>query len=249
MTRTIFTLIAISICSFFLVSCSDMRDKDTIIIGTSADNPPYEYMKDGKIEGFDADLMAAIGNQLNKKIEFKNMDFSGLLAALTTKNVDMVIAGLSITPERELIVDFSQNYLNTKAAALFRKSDEFSNMESLNGKIVGVQLGTTWAAFVKNMANIHKFEVKTLGNNLMLVEELKAGRIDAIIVELSQTEKFKSQNTDFASFAVTEHNSSFAIALPKHSPYKEKIDSIINVLKNNGTIRALARKWDIEGAN
>ena len=92
---------------FFMSSCFEKQDQDLWIVATSPDNPPYEHIKDGEIEGFDIDLMIAIGQHLGKNIEFKNMEFHGLIAALATRNVDMVIAGMSITPERLSKVDFS----------------------------------------------------------------------------------------------------------------------------------------------
>ncbi|MBY0533885.1 putative amino acid ABC transporter substrate-binding protein [Candidatus Megaera venefica] len=235
--------------SIFISACSEKSDKDTWIVATSPDNPPYEHMKDGEIEGFDIDLMTAIGQHLGKNIEFKNMEFHGLLAALATKNVDMVIAGMSITPERTARVDFSIPYAEARIAILFRRADGYKESADLKEKMVGAQLGTIWSLIAHDISMTHSFRTKALASNLMLVEELKNGRVDAVILEESQAEKFAEKNPKLSSFRLGQYGSSFAIALPKGSPEKKNIDHTIKSLKSNGTITALTKKWGLVGAD
>ena len=101
-----------------LPACSDNKNDHVWIAGTSADNPPYEFMQNGEIVGFDIDLINEIGKFLGKKLEFRNMEFHSLLAALSTNSVDLVIAGLSNTPERSSRVDFSITYISSEIAIL-----------------------------------------------------------------------------------------------------------------------------------
>jgi polar amino acid transport system substrate-binding protein len=243
-----FKILLSLILSVCLISCSETRDENTWVVGTSADNPPYEYMQDGEIVGFDIDLMLAIGQHLGKKIEFRNMEFHGLLAALASNNVDMVIAGMSITPDRLRRVAFSIPYTDARIAVLFRRKDGFKRADDLRGKEAGAQLGTIWTMIAHDMSVQHKFRTKALANNLMLVEELKSKRIDAIILEESQAEKFMEKYPKFSSFPVKQYGSSFAIALPKKTNLKRNVDHTIKQLKGNGTINALANKWGIIGA-
>jgi len=234
--------------SLFISSCSEKPD-NTWIVATSPDNPPYEHMKDGEIEGFDIDLMIAIGKHLGKNIEFKNMEFHGLLAALATKNVDMVIAGMSITPERLARVDFSTPYTEARIAILFRRGDSYKESSDLKGKMVGAQLGTIWSLIAHDMSIAHSFRTKALASNLILVEELKTGRVDAVILEESQADKFVQKNPQLSNFRLSQYGSSFAIALPKGSSEKKNIDHTIKSLKSNGTINALTKKWGLVGTD
>ena len=233
--------------SVLLISCDSGKDEDTWLVGTSADNPPYEHMSDGEIVGFDIDLMVAIGQHLGKNIEFKNMEFHGLLAALSSKNVDMVVAGMSITPERLARVEFSIPYTDSKIALLYRRDDSFKVPEDLKGTMVGAQLGTIWTLIAHDMSVKHKFRTKALSSNLMLVEELKSKRLDAVVMEESQVKKFATKYPMLASLSVKQYGSSFAIAMPKNSPHKKNIDHTIKALKSNGTIEALAKKWGLIG--
>lgn len=228
----------------FCTGCSESSNKeDVIVVGTSADNPPYEFIQEGKITGFDIDLIEAIAAKLGKKVVIKNLDFHGLIAALTSNNIDLVIAGLSPTPEREAKIDFTRGYIGTNVTVLYRTKDSLKSANDLKNKIVGAQLGTTWDNIAKDLGAKLDFKVHSLSNNLMLVEELRSKVIDAVILEQLQAKKFIANNTEFASFNLDELSSKFAIALPKNSPLKEQINKVIEELEKNGTMARLKKKW------
>lgn len=228
----------------FLSSCSPSENK-SIVIATSADNPPYEHMSAGEIVGFDIDLGNEIGKYLGRKIEIKNMEFNGLLASLATNNADMVVAALSVTEERQKNIGFSIPYADANIAILFRAQDNFSSEKDLKDKVVGSQLGTIWNLIAHNISHKYHFKTTSLLNNLVLVEELKNGRIDAVILEEAQVKKFIEKNPELASFSSMEQNSSFAIAFPLDSPLIEEVNEAIRALKDNGTISSLLKKWEL----
>jgi polar amino acid transport system substrate-binding protein len=199
--------------SITLASCGNKSDEHILYVATSSDNPPYEHMNHGKMVGFDIDLMHEIGKYLGKEIEFINVEFHGLLAALASKNVDMVIAAMSVTDARREKMDFSIPYINANIAVLFREEDGFNSEKDFKGKIIGSQLGTIWTIIANELSLKQHFEVKALANNLMLVEELKNQRVDAVIMEESQVKRFIEKNPALASFAIPQYNSSFALIL------------------------------------
>ncbi len=229
-----------------LSSCYDNNASDTWVVGVSPDNPPYEFVQNGQITGFDIDLINEISNHLGKKIELKNMDFHSILAGLSTRNIDIAISGLSITPEREEKVDFSIPYFSTKIAVLYRADDKLSSAKDLKpSNVIGAQLGSTWNIIAHELAEKYDFKISSLSSNLMLVEDLKAGRVDAVILENSQATKFMEIYPNLSKFILNEFTSSFAIAMPKKSPNKEAIDAAIKILKNNGKITKLSKKWGL----
>lgn len=235
---------------FCISSCRDLTEDNnyncTWVVGTSVDNPPYEFIQDGKIVGFDIDLMIAIGQYLNHKIEFRNMEFYSLLAALDSNHVDMVIAGISITSERQKKVLFSIPYTSTRVAVLFRQEQNLKESIDLKHKTIGTQLGSICNLIACDMSTQYGFYTKTLASNFMLIEELKNGTIDAILLEASQAIKFVSQHKDFATFVVKQYSSSFSIALPvKYTNYQHMLNGAIQHLKDNGTISSLNDKWRI----
>lgn len=229
-----------------LVSCTETASKENQwVVATSADNPPFQYLYNGEIVGFDIDLMNEIAKIAGKEIKYKNMEFHSLLAALASNNVDLVIAGLSVTDERKKRVDFSIPYTSSTIAVLFRRADDFKEYADLNGGVVGAQLGSVYNIIAHDLAMQCKCKVHSLSSNLMLVEELKSKRINAVILEEAQARKFIELNEGFGMFTLKEFNSAFAIAMPKGSKLKDSIDNAIELLDAQGIIRELSKKWKL----
>ncbi|MDC0864625.1 ABC transporter substrate-binding protein [Rickettsiaceae bacterium] len=236
------------ILSFVLISCDRQSDENIWIVGTSADNPPYEYMSNGKVIGFDIDFIQEVASHLGKKVEIKNMEFHGLMAALDSNSVDMVVAGMSVTKQRVARVDFSVPYTDAEVAVLHKTGDGVLGGKDLHNKIVGVQLGTIWALIAQDMSIKYNFRVKSLNNNLMLVEELKTGALDAVILEEFQAKEFQAKYPQFSHFQAKQYSSSFAIAMQKNSPLTKSVNHTIQTLKRQNFIEELSKKWGIVGA-
>ena len=229
--------------SFLLVSCEKKETGTILIVGTAADNPPYEFIQNGKIVGIDIDIIKAIGERLNKKVIIKNFDFNGLLAALVSENIDVAIAELSVTPERAEYISFSNNYATARFAIIYRVGDDIKSSKDLDHKIVGVQLGSVLEKKAQELSQKMNIKVHSLANHLMLVEELKAGVIDAIISEEFQGIKLKQNNPNLESSILEEFSSDFAIGMSKNSGLINEINETIDLLKKDGTINKIMKKW------
>lgn len=232
--------------SLLLFACKDQQglSSDKIIVGTSADNPPYEFLKDNEIIGFDIDFINLIAKEMKVEIEIKNMEFSSLIPALTNGHIDMVVAGLSMNEKRKKMIDFSDNYAKSIVAIMSLKDSEINKTEDLEGKVIGVQLGTTWEAIAASLAQqFPNITVLPLNNNLILFEELKNKRVDAVIMEDLQIQKFLSKNDNLNSFELSESRSEFSVALRKDSDLTEKVNEAIKTLKARGKISKLKTKW------
>ena len=148
-----------------------------------------------------------------------------------------------------LRVDFSIPYTHSKIAILYRGEDKFADNQDLKGKKVGAQLGTIWSLIAHDLATQHNFSTISLSSNLMLIEELNSGRIDAVILEDVQAKKFIQIYPHLSILVKEDSRSSFAIAMPKNFPSKKNIDQAIKSLRSNGTTQTLAKKWGLEGAD
>ena len=161
----------------------EIKKRGKLIVGTSADWPPFEYPEDGGYAGIDIRIAQKIAEKLGVDLEIKDMKFAALIEALKTGMVDMVIADMTPTAEREKVVDFSVPYYFSKGhAVLILKESTISSVEDLYGKKVGVQLGTTqeeWAKEnLKDKAEIISYN-KVYPDMVMV---LMRGDVDAIIV-------------------------------------------------------------------
>lgn len=227
---------AVSILLLILCGCNNSSDK--LVIGTSGDNPPYEYIKDNQVVGIDIDIIKSIAKVLDKEIEIKNMDFSMLIPSLITGHVDLIIAGLNSTEERRKNVDFSDVYFASPNLAILFKKDKNLSMLNIKNKILGAQIGTTWSNIAHNLSN----NVRELSSNLVLIEELNIENIDALVLEESQTLEFVKKYSNLTYFII-DQSSDFVIALAKNSKMTKEINHAIRKLKEEKIIEKIKNEW------
>jgi len=218
--------------------------KKKIIVGTSADYPPYEFHAtvDGKdvIVGFDIEIAKEIAKDMNVELEIKDMNFSGLLAALSAEKVDMVISGLTPTEDRKKNADFSKIYYTATHGIVMKKEDAatLKSIEELNGKVVGVQQGSIQADMAKEKITNAK-EIKEVAKITDLVLMLKTGKVDAIIMEKPVAESYVKSNSEIAltSVEVTDETGGSAIAFKKgNTELVEQANKTIDRLIAEGKI-------------
>lgn len=238
--------IMIGLMGVLCVGCGGGKDDNVLVMGCSADYPPFEFRKDGVIVGSDIDLAKAICEKLGYGLEVKDMDFSGLIAALNSGGIDFAMSGMAVTDERKKRVDFSHMYYEPKFAVLYRKEgDVIDKANKMKGKKIGVQLGTTMEIFVKAKdRELGGIEIKSLNRNPELIQELKTGRIDGVVIEESQVAHFAKANSDL-TYSVFDDlvGEGYAIAFPKDSELKEKFNKVLNEMKANGELNDILNKW------
>ena len=133
-----------------LVSCTSVKKSDTLVVGISPDYPPFALKIKGELAGTDVEMMHKIGRALNKKIEFKEMDFHALIPALLAKKIDLAISGVSPTQERRKKVLFTNPYYIEQNCILFNKEkNHFTNVLDLKGKVVATTLGVVQQGIVE----------------------------------------------------------------------------------------------------
>lgn len=161
----------------------EIKAAGKIVLGTSADYPPYEFHKtvDGKdtYAGWEMDLAKAIAQDLGVTLEIKDLGFEGLIGDLNAQKVDFVIAAMTITEKRAQSVDFSMPYWKGGQVLLMKpdKAAAFKSVADLNGKTIGVQLGSTGEEEAKKIAGA---KVKPLEKFEAAVLDLMSGRVDAV---------------------------------------------------------------------
>ena len=222
------------------------KDPAPLKIGISPEYPPFEFIKDGKLQGFSVDLGEALAKELSRKAEFIEMNFSGLIAALQSRKIDLIISSLSITENRKKIVSFSMPYYVSKLSLVVLRGSEVKTMSDLKNKVVGVQLGSTMEQFVKPIAQNDNIRVISMDSNLVLVQELKKKIINGIVIEESQAKVFVKANKDLEYYDVpTESYPSlgYAIALRQGCCFGDEIDAALSKFKKNGLSASLEKKW------
>lgn len=223
-------------------------DKKELIMGTSADYPPFEYIDSATSEeiiGFDIDLANALGEKLGYTIKVKDFDFSGLIPAIQAGQVDLVMSGMSPTAERKENVDFSDIYYTAKDLVITKVDSNINSVEDLKGKTIGVQLASIQEDAANEIAKTVDVKVENRDRIPQLVEEIKAGRFDAAIIEDVVAQGYLKKDDTLSSFTATEANddAGSAIAFPKDSELTEKFNEELNKMKENGELDKLIVKW------
>ena len=154
-------------------SFSDDKEK-VLVMGTSADYPPFEFIKNGEVVGFDIELAHMIAEKLGYKLQVQDMKFASIISSIQTDRIDFGISGITSTPEREKNVDFSIRYYVPKLAMVYRKENPILSIEDLNQKVIATQAGTTMESFLQEKLKIGKvFELRSLSKVPVMIEELK----------------------------------------------------------------------------
>lgn len=220
-----------------------IKKSGKLIVGTAADYPPYEFYteKNGKtsISGFDMEIAKAIAKDLGVKLEIKDMKFDGLLPALKTNSVDMVIGGMAPTEERKKSVDFSEPYYKAKQSILIRKEDEskFKTVADLKGKIIGAQKSSTQEKIAQT--EIENPNLVSIPVFTDLILELRTKKIDALVCEntvaIPYTIKYSNLKLVNINFKESRKDSAIAINKGKQDLVK-RINKVISQLNKENKI-------------
>lgn len=231
-----------------LAGCKDDKKTETkkdgaLVVAVSADYPPFEYYKDGKIVGFEIDLMNAIAKELKRDVTYQDLPFESILGALQSKRVDLSISCLSATEERAKVVDFSMHY-NTSKTVLITDDASINDMNDLKEKTVGVQLGSTNEICLKTwLPKVSGMKMQSLSKVPDLIQNLKVKRIAGIV--LGETEAYAVMNEvkGLKMIDIPDTEFSSAIAFPKGSPLVASVNEIIQKMQKDGSLKALQEKW------
>lgn len=181
---------------------SEVKEKGVLVLGTSADYPPYEFHReiDGNdtIVGFDIDIAKQIASDMGVELEILDMKFEGLLPALTAGKIDLIVAGMNPTDERKQSVDFSIVYYDPSQTMLVKTemASELTSVESFAGKNIGVQKATIQEELASTL--FVGSNVKALGKIPNLIMELKTGKVDGIILASPVAKSYANGNEDIA---------------------------------------------------
>lgn len=215
-----------------------------LTVATEPAFPPFEFQADnGELQGFDIDLMNAIGETAGLEVQFESLPFDGIIPALQAGTVDAAISGMTITEERLQTVDFSRPYIKAGLAiAVQDDNTEIKGLEDLEDKKIAVQIGTTGA---DQAAEIPGAEISTFDSAPLALQELANGNVDAVINDAPVTlDAIASGNIDglkvVGELLTTEF---YGIALPKGSENVAVINEALMTMMEDGTYAEIYQKW------
>lgn len=240
------SLFKVSVAALALAfSLSSVAAEKKLIVATDTAFVPFEFKQGDKYVGFDVDLWDAIAKELKLDYTLKPMDFSGIIPALQTRNIDLALAGITITDERKKAIEFSDGYYKSGLLVMVRNNEnDIKSIKDLNGKVVAVKSGTGSVDYAK--ANIQTKDLRQFPNIDNAYMELGTNRADAVLHDTPNILYFinTAGKGRFKAVGDSIEAQQYGVAFPKGSDeLREKVNGALKTLKENGTYNQIYKKW------
>jgi polar amino acid transport system substrate-binding protein len=222
----------------------------TLVVGVAADYAPFEfYNSNFALDGFDIALMRALGEQMGVTVEFNDFAFNGLLDALRLGQVDVAISALSVTPDRQALVDFTNLYYTGDDAALGRTvfTGTIRSATDLAGLKVGVQSGTTYQTWVQQNAVdqgvIPQENLLAYDDVAVLLRNLRNGTVDVALLGALPAQQMDRRYTDLRIVGEKFNRQHFAIAARQGSSLVEPLNAALLAVQLTGVYDDLVAQY------
>ena len=220
---------------------AETTDATVLVMATNAEFPPYEYYEGQDIVGIDAEIAAVIAEKLGCELKIEDMAFDSIIAAVTSGKADFGLAAMTVTEDRLESVNFSDTYATATQVVIVAEDSEIAGVADLEGKKIGVQLGTTGDIYAEDVADA---TIERYNKGFEAVQALTQGKIDAVIIDNEPAKVFVSENEGIKileeDFAVEE----YAAAINKeNTELLEKVNAALAELKEDGTLQEIVDKY------
>ncbi len=234
-----FVIVGLCFTAFVNAYAQDLR------VGANIGNVPWEFEdQSGQVVGFEIDLINEIAARLGRTVEFINVPFNGLFAAVQSNRIDAAVSSITITEERLQSVSFAQPYYDSDQSLTTLADTGIESLDDLSGKVVGVDTGSTgdiWATEHQDeygYATITRYE----GLNPAMLD-LTAGRIDGYISDIPALLYYTQDKPNLTVAARIPTGEKYSIMFNLNSPLVEQFDEQITALKEEGVLADLHEKW------
>lgn len=223
-----------------LAGCGGEK-KTTLVMATNAEFPPYEYRDGDNIVGIDAEIAQAIAEDMGLKLEIEDMQFDSIIAAVQSGKADIGIAGMTVDEDRLQSVDFSLPYTTAAQVVIVTNDSPIASPADLEGKTIGVQLGTTGDIFAGDIENA---AIERYNKGFEAVQALGQNKVDAVIIDREPAKVFVSENEGLKILDEEYTVEEYAIAIAKdNQELLEQINASLTKLKDSGKLQEIIDKY------
>ena len=250
MKKKLLSLVLVAAMALSVVACGGKKEeaaapaaegKEVLVMATNAEFPPYEFYEGQEIVGIDAEIAAVIAEKLGYELKIEDMAFDSIIAAVDSGKADIGLAGMTVTEDRLASVNFSDTYATATQVVIVTEDSAITGVADLEGKKVGVQLGTTGDIYAGDIADA---TIERYNKGFEAVQALTQGKIDAVIIDNEPAKVFVAENEGTKileeDFAVEE----YAAAIAKdNTELLEKVNTALAELTEDGTLQAIVDKY------
>ncbi len=214
-----------------------------LIMSTNAAFPPYEMTTDsGEFEGIDIETAQAIADKLGLELQIDDMDFDAALLAVQQGKSDMVMAGVTVTDERQNVMDFTDSYATGIQSIIVKEDSDIASVDDLAGKKIGTQRGTTGYLYCSD--DFGDENVVAYDDGLTAVQMLNNGQVDCVVIDNAPAKEFIAANPGLKLLDTAYVEESYAIGVGKgNTELKDAINTALKELKADGTLQAIVDKY------
>ena len=221
-------------------------------MATNAAFPPYEMTSDGEgydgYEGIDVEVAAKIAEKLGLKLVIDDMEFGSVITSVQSGKADMAMAGLTVTEERKQNVDFTDSYATGVQVVIVPEDSDIASVDDLaNDKMIGCQDGTTGYIYCSDTVENGGYgedHVTSYTNGAMAIEALKAGKVDAVVIDNEPAKQFVAVNEGLKILDTEYIVENYAIGISKDNPALcEAVNNALNELIADGTVKQIVDKY------
>ena len=214
-----------------------------LIMSTNAAFPPYEMTTDaGEFEGIDIETAQAIADKLGLELQIDDMDFDAALLAVQQGKSDMVMAGVTVTDERQNVMDFTDSYATGIQSIIVKEDSDIASVDDLAGKKIGTQRGTTGYLYCSD--DFGDENVVAYDNGLTAVQMLNNGQVDCVVIDNAPAKEFIAANPGLKLLDTAYVEENYAIGVGKgNTELKDAINTALEELKADGTLQAIVDKY------
>ncbi|WP_336366002.1 transporter substrate-binding domain-containing protein [Marinobacter sp. C2H3] len=233
--------------SLALTLAAGTASAETLKVVTDPSFVPFEMMdqESGKMIGFDMEIIAEVAKRAGFDYDLNTMDFNGIIPALQTGNVDIAIAGITITDEREQIVDFSDPYYDSGLRLLVRAdNDSVKAFSDLEGMKVGTKIGSTSYDYLKDKLDKDDGVTPYPGSSDMYMA-LMSRAVDAVFYDAPNVGYFARTKGEgkVKTVGPLYEGQQYGIALVNGSKWVEPVNKALASMKEDGTYKTIYEKW------
>lgn len=239
-------LVTAAIATVGLCTPVTAQDNDALRVGMSGGYFPFTFVRQDELQGFEVDVMNAVGEEAGIDIAFETMSFSGLIGALEAGRIDTIANQITITPEREAAFAFTQPYVIDGAQVVTREgNEEIEGVEDLRGKSVAVNLGSNFEQLLRDLPYADEIDIRTYESNIE--QDTALGRVDAFVMDRVSSAQV-IQESPLPLELAGEPFSEIRNALPfrdtdEGRALRDRIDAALTTLKEDGTLTEISEKW------
>ena len=233
-------------CGRAILNAETTEEKQTLIMGTNATFPPYEYYENETIVGIDAEVAAAIADKLGMDFKIEDMEFDAIIPAVQSGKVTMGMAGMTVTEDRLQSVDFTDSYATGIQAVIVKEDSAITSVDDLfaGGVTVGVQTGTTGDIYTTgDIEDAGLGTIERYNKGADAVQALLTGKIDCVVIDNEPAKAFVEANEGLKILDTQYAVEDYAICLAKDSPLYDDVNNALKELIADGTVQSIVDKY------